>query len=293
MLRVVIPQRDQNFGAIENIYRKNSSVLSNIELHLINIKFRSTVRPKVVLNPRALAAAAAPGQVLRPAHRLAAPQALLVVLETERENEAGAKVPMLQDDTRTRKKKRTKIAASERKKESETAKGTRTKSEAAIPFRRNREPKGGPGKVSQHENKLQRTCRAFQIFISRFSSRSPSPRRKRRERSPAPRPTKIHIGHLTRNVTKDHLMEIFSVYGQIKLVDFAVDKQHPQHGRGFAYVEFETADEAENAMKHMDGGIQIKSCSRVTISQMDHLNWIKMHIPKLILFFEWYLTFFQ
>lgn len=49
-------------------------------------------------------------------------------------------------------------------------------------------------------------------------------------------------------------MEIFSSYGQIKMVDFALDKLHPNQGRGFAYVEFETADEAENAMKHMDGG---------------------------------------
>lgn len=84
--------------------------------------------------------------------------------------------------------------------------------------------------------------------------RSPSPRRKRRERSPIPRPTKIHIGHLTRNVNKEHITEIFSAYGQIKMVDFAMDKLHPNQGRGFAYVEFETADEAENAMKHMDGG---------------------------------------
>lgn len=38
------------------------------------------------------------------------------------------------------------------------------------------------------------------------------------------------------------------------MVDFAIDKLHPNQGRGFAYVEFETADEAENAMKHMDGG---------------------------------------
>lgn len=52
-------------------------------------------------------------------------------------------------------------------------------------------------------------------------------------------------------------MEIFSTYGNIKLVDFGVDKFHPNHGRGFAYVEFETADEAENAMKHMDGGKRI------------------------------------
>lgn len=38
------------------------------------------------------------------------------------------------------------------------------------------------------------------------------------------------------------------------MIDFPLDKSHPTYGRGFAYVEFETADEAENAMKHMDGG---------------------------------------
>lgn len=59
---------------------------------------------------------------------------------------------------------------------------------------------------------------------------------------------------MTRNVTKEHIIEIFSTYGNIKLVDFPIDKMHPTCGKGFAYVEFETADEAENAMKHMDGG---------------------------------------
>lgn len=52
-------------------------------------------------------------------------------------------------------------------------------------------------------------------------------------------------------------MEIFSTYGVIKMVDFPPDRLHPQSGKGFAYVEFETADEAENAMKHMDGGINV------------------------------------
>jgi len=33
-----------------------------------------------------------------------------------------------------------------------------------------------------------------------------------------------------------------------------MDRAH-NVGRGFAYVEYETADEAENAMKHMDGGM--------------------------------------
>jgi hypothetical protein len=92
-------------------------------------------------------------------------------------------------------------------------------------------------------------------LISICYSRSASPRRKRKERSPTPRPTKIHVGRLTRNVTRDHILEIFSTYGTVKSVDFPQDRLHTHTGRGFAYIEFETPNEAENAMKHMDGGM--------------------------------------
>lgn len=33
-----------------------------------------------------------------------------------------------------------------------------------------------------------------------------------------------------------------------------MDRWHPTIGRGIAYIEYTTPDEAENAMKHMDGG---------------------------------------
>lgn len=82
---------------------------------------------------------------------------------------------------------------------------------------------------------------------------TPSPKRKRRERTPEPRPSRIHVGRLTRNVTKEHIQEIFSHYGTIKSMDFPFDRLHSQT-RGFCYVEFSTPEEAENAMKHMDGG---------------------------------------
>lgn len=59
---------------------------------------------------------------------------------------------------------------------------------------------------------------------------------------------------MTRTVNKEHIYEIFSTYGTIKTVEFQYDRIHSHLGRGFAYVEFSTPDEAENAMKHMDGG---------------------------------------
>lgn len=49
-------------------------------------------------------------------------------------------------------------------------------------------------------------------------------------------------------------MEIFSVYGQVKNVELVSDRHHPEFSRGFAYVEFDNADDAEKAIKHLDGG---------------------------------------
>ena len=53
---------------------------------------------------------------------------------------------------------------------------------------------------------------------------------------------------------KDHIQEIFSTYGKIKMIDMPVNRTHPHLYKGYAYVEFETPDEAEKALKHMDGG---------------------------------------
>uniref|UniRef100_A0A9L0TJS1 RNA-binding protein with serine-rich domain 1 n=1 Tax=Equus caballus TaxID=9796 RepID=A0A9L0TJS1_HORSE len=91
----------------------------------------------------------------------------------------------------------------------------------------------------------------------RSRSKSKPPKRdekERKRRSPSPKPTKVHIGRLTRNVTKDHIMEIFSTYGKIKMIDMPVERMHPHLSKGYAYVEFENPDEAEKALKHMDGG---------------------------------------
>ena len=90
----------------------------------------------------------------------------------------------------------------------------------------------------------------FDAFYHRRPSSSP----KRKKRSPSPKPVKVHLGHLTRNVNRDHVMEIFSVYGTVKHIEMRSDPMHPQYSRGFAYVEYSTPEEAEKAVKHMDGG---------------------------------------
>lgn len=47
---------------------------------------------------------------------------------------------------------------------------------------------------------------------------------------------------------------IYLFTGTIKFIEFPIDRFHQKLGRGFAYVEYVNAEDAENAMKHMDGG---------------------------------------
>jgi len=60
---------------------------------------------------------------------------------------------------------------------------------------------------------------------------------------------RIHVGRLTRNVTKDHVFEIFSSFGDVKNVEFPVDRYHPNFGRGVAFVEYATAEDCESAIR--------------------------------------------
>jgi RNA-binding protein with serine-rich domain 1 len=49
-------------------------------------------------------------------------------------------------------------------------------------------------------------------------------------------------------------LEIFKSYGPIKSVDLPNDRYHPHLSRGAAFIEFEKIDDAEKAIKYMDGG---------------------------------------
>lgn len=53
---------------------------------------------------------------------------------------------------------------------------------------------------------------------------------------------------------QDHIQEIFATYGKIKSVEMPMDRLHPHLSRCSAYVEFETPEEAQKALKYMDGG---------------------------------------
>jgi RNA recognition motif-containing protein len=76
--------------------------------------------------------------------------------------------------------------------------------------------------------------------------------RKSPARDRSPPPTKLHIGKLSRNVTADHVSEIFSIYGTLVSCTLAMDPR-VQLPKGFAVVEYATPEEAEKAKDYMDG----------------------------------------
>uniref|UniRef100_A0A5S6QRA8 RRM domain-containing protein n=1 Tax=Trichuris muris TaxID=70415 RepID=A0A5S6QRA8_TRIMR len=86
--------------------------------------------------------------------------------------------------------------------------------------------------------------------------------KRERDRSASPKPTRIHVGHLTRNINRDHLVEIFSVYGPLKTVHLPLTGLGIN--RGFAYLEYEKNDDLLKAQKFMHGA-QVDG-QRITIS---------------------------
>lgn len=104
--------------------------------------------------------------------------------------------------------------------------------------------------------------------FKRSASRSSSKSRRwnRSDRTPSPlrlsenrlKMVRLHIKGLTRQVTKTHIVEIFSSFGPLTNVDFPIDYFYKggntRAGRGFAFVEYENPRDCQVALKNMDGG---------------------------------------
>ncbi|KAI5820233.1 hypothetical protein BZA77DRAFT_240259, partial [Pyronema omphalodes] len=63
----------------------------------------------------------------------------------------------------------------------------------------------------------------------------------------------IVIEKLTKNVTEDHIREIFSTYGDIKTIDMPVNRQFNTN-RGLCYLLYNDAASAHAAIAHMHEG---------------------------------------
>ncbi|KAF7489048.2 RNA-binding protein with serine-rich domain 1, partial [Sarcoptes scabiei] len=107
--------------------------------------------------------------------------------------------------------------------------------------------------VSSHSSRSSRSSKRSN-YRRRFRSTSPKRSGSRKAPPTPPRPTRLYIGRLTRNVTENHINEIFSSFGKVLSVEMPTDRVHHHLNRGFAYVEYENENDAAKAVKLMDGG---------------------------------------
>lgn len=64
---------------------------------------------------------------------------------------------------------------------------------------------------------------------------------------------KLYCGNLSWKTTSQDLREAFSRFGAVKDAKVVMDRENPDRSRGFGFVEFEDASDAETAIKAMDG----------------------------------------
>ncbi|MFH1705522.1 MAG: RNA-binding protein [Patescibacteria group bacterium] len=64
--------------------------------------------------------------------------------------------------------------------------------------------------------------------------------------------TKLYVGNLSYSATDDQLGELFSQAGAVVSANVITDRQTGRP-RGFAFVEMASAEDAENAIKMLNG----------------------------------------
>ncbi|KAL8429088.1 hypothetical protein ACSSS7_006795 [Eimeria intestinalis] len=79
----------------------------------------------------------------------------------------------------------------------------------------------------------------------------------------------LNVSSLSRNVKESHLREVFGLYGVIRSCEIAIDKK-ADIPKGYAYVEFDSQREAENALRHLHGGVLDGKVLRVELSSKTH-----------------------
>ncbi|KAI5794507.1 hypothetical protein DFH27DRAFT_613022 [Peziza echinospora] len=130
----------------------------------------------------------------------------------------------------------------------------RSRSRSRSPVRgrgRSYSPRAGSKSRSRSRSSRGRPAdRTASRSVSRSRSRS---RRRSRSRSGSRgvfRSSKIVIEKLTKNVTEDHIREIFGVYGDIKFVDMPTNP-HFHTNRGLCYLLYHSPSSASAAIAHM------------------------------------------
>lgn len=64
--------------------------------------------------------------------------------------------------------------------------------------------------------------------------------------------TKLFVGGISYSVNNDQLKELFEKFGSVSSATIVTDKYSGQ-SKGFGFVEMENDEEAQNAIKELDG----------------------------------------
>ena len=93
------------------------------------------------------------------------------------------------------------------------------------------------------------------------NSRSKSKPRAKIEQKPAQETGsfRVKISHLAKNVTEDHLKEIFSIFGDILRVQMPASELKCVDSKRQAIVEYDKVASMEAAIEHMSGG-ELNGC---------------------------------
>ena len=78
--------------------------------------------------------------------------------------------------------------------------------------------------------------------------------------------TNIYVGNLSYNITDDQLKSVFEEYGEVISAKVITDRDTGR-AKGFAFVEMANQQDAEKAIKELDGGELDGRNIKVNLSQ--------------------------
>lgn len=85
--------------------------------------------------------------------------------------------------------------------------------------------------------------------------------------------SRVYVGNLDYGTDDDTLSEIFSEFGEVLSCQHMTDRDDPSRKRGFAFITFNSADEANEAVENLDG-LEVDGRSiRVNIAQPRPSRW--------------------
>jgi RNA recognition motif-containing protein len=76
---------------------------------------------------------------------------------------------------------------------------------------------------------------------------------------------KLFVGNLSWKATEDSLKPVFEAFG--KVVSIKIITDHTGRSKGFGFVEMETAEDAENAIKNLNEKPHLDRNIRVSLAQ--------------------------